>query len=281
MALHLSCGFQLFHYFLSKVIICALILYNRCNWDGGDCIIRNEEMKLEYADCQWDIHVGNIADLYCDWDLNNQECGFDGGDCIDFNNNFPDCLADDPGTVGDSICDYGYYNSNNKGEEICKMCSLLFFTNRRLMILTHILHPTNVKECGWDGGDCISSSDITALQNKFPNCTWSRFAEIGDGFCDEPANIEECGFDDGDCMVPNTFPNCNVNDTSWIGDSHCDEYYDIKECGWDLGDCHDDLSSVSSKYPNCTSFRLAEVGDGHCDAALDIEECGFDDGDCR
>ena len=117
------------------------------------------------------------------------------------------------------------------------------------------------KGCGLDGRDCLDPMDYNKLQIEFPNCNFTKFAELGDGFCDTLANNKECGYDDGECLLQNTLPNCNLNNT-FFGDGFCNDLYDTKEFSWDLGDCNFNLQNISIVvYPNCNSLRLGDIDD--------------------
>ena len=75
----------------------------------------------------------------------------------------------------------------------------------------------NTKECGWDGGDCLSFNE------KYPSCTADQKSLIGNGACDDyaPYNTKECGFDGGDCQSTKrpSDDTSNSNDDSAGGSS--------------------------------------------------------------
>ena len=87
-----------------------------CGWDGGDCIVINEELP----DCN--VSKPSLLDNgQCDGGLYNRvECAYDGGDCDFFNKEYPNCTAQSPYKIRDGKCDLEY----------------------------------NTESCGFDGGDC-------------------------------------------------------------------------------------------------------------------------------
>jgi len=230
-------------------------IYNNpeCGWDGADCDVRNDEMKSKYPMCDWFLDVGHMGDGSCHNDLNYENCGFDDGDCQEFNKKYPGCQVYLTHLIGDGKC--------------------------------HDSEEFNNKECKWDGYDCIN---VTAIQIKYPDCTWSRIAELGDDHCDIEANIEECGWDAGDCFELN-FPHCDVADLSMISDGVCDSNFTITnphanmpDCNWDGGDCNARNEEIKLKYPDCYwSIHIGNAGDDYCDFELNSPECGYDHGDCE
>ena len=81
--------------------------------------------QSKYPNCVTDDPF-RVEDGYCNIGLNTSQCDWDGGDCIgiqnDFNQIYPYCDVENPSKVGDGICEY--------------------------------MQIYNVKECGFDGGDC-------------------------------------------------------------------------------------------------------------------------------
>lgn len=93
----------------------------------------------------------------------------------------------------------------------------------------------NIRECGFDDGDCKGSPIY------FANCKVDRQVLLMNGACDGGVyNTKACEFDGGDCTAFNRdFPNCTVTDPFRVGDGTCndDDEYNIKACGFDGGDC--------------------------------------------
>ncbi len=133
----------------------------------------------------------------------------------------------------------------------------------------------NTAACGWDGGDCCSST------------------------CNSTVNFG-CGhYTPYVCLDPMaTNDICNVGVLSYVGDGVCDlvGHYNTLACGWDGGDCCPDTCGSS-----CTKYTLAckdpdsddygyvtcagaasWLGDGICDSSTgeNTAACGWDGGDC-
>ena len=100
----------------------------------------------------------------------------------------------------------------------------------------------NVKECGYDDGDC------NEFNEKYKDCSKlgrhpSELEDFGkdDNGCNHLYNTAECGYDDGLCVELNTkYPGCKVAFISDLGDDVCfpDPTYsahNTEECGWDGG----------------------------------------------
>ena len=134
-----------------------------CGFDAGDCIERNSkiaEVKAKYPDCKELQYLDIIGNGSCDtgsydiWNtnpgtmaMNTKECGWDGGDCIVAE--FPDCHAAyeskiygfNPSKIGDGVCDSGAYRNSG---------------------------GYNIKECGWDGGDCLDFEGLPDCHHRNP-----------------------------------------------------------------------------------------------------------------
>jgi len=198
-----------------------------CEWDGGDCLERNEKIKLMYPSCTFlDDAILNpqIGNGLCQSKFNIEECGWDGGDCDEYNLKYPDCKSTIPTSVGDGFCDD---------------------------LLQNGMADNNVKGCDWDGGDCNDYNDearkvYPSVYEKYPDCPPHKFygSWINDTLCDYLFNTEECGWDGGDCEYSNQlflqyFPNCTaVQYWPWYGDGVCGEILNNPECNFDGGDCN-------------------------------------------
>jgi len=206
--------------------------FEECGWDGGDCRKINDPCS-DHIECA------------------NSFCSPISSTCKDFDEEYPDCVVEDPQWIGDGICNGPAYAS---------------------------------EECGWDGGDCKKindpcsdnyecgthfcsnqSSTCVELEDEYPGCIVENLIRIGDGGCDGvPYDSEECGWDGGDCKQINDpcsghfecrssfcsprsstcvefeeeYPGCDVEIQYWVGDGKCDgSPYASEECGWDGGDC--------------------------------------------
>mmetsp|Transcript_22283 Transcript_22283/g.33997 ORF Transcript_22283/g.33997 Transcript_22283/m.33997 type:complete len:595 (-) Transcript_22283:83-1867(-) len=96
--------------------------------------------------------------------LNTIHCQFDGGDCTDFNEEYKDCKASRPYSVGDGQCDDG-----DDGDA---------FT----------------PECHYDGGDCCDKRKLLK---------YSSVEEVLGGVCNPAFNIDVCLNDYGLCSESN------------------------------------------------------------------------------
>jgi len=219
--------------------VCDGFVYNTevCGFDAGDCVLNNTNLQQQYPECL----VQNpswIGDGFClGGEYNTEQCGFDGGDCIEFNTNYPDCKVLLAGFVGDGDCDEGWEEG------------------------------INTPECKFDGGDCTDT-----------NCTAEILEYVGDGFCDGGLYLtEDCNFDDGDC------DDCHVADLTLIGNGVCDgREYNTFQCGYDGGDCFERNELIQKKYSRCVVENIGWIKDGICDGIeYATEECGRDGGDCR
>ncbi len=230
-----------------------------CGYDGGDCI----EFNAKYPDCEA-FHPYRVGDGFCHRYYNNSECGFDGGDCIgvkkEFNRKYPNCKVPDPSLIGDGKC--------NRREEF-------LFGEWRLDhygLEEYGWYDYNTKECGWDGGDCLSRNSVYIIGAL--TCNETQIAKVQNGECDEESNVYVCKWDGGDCLRERgcEFEN---NELDLIGDGHCDKQFNASRCKWDGGDC--------LRERGC-EFRIHEldlIGDGHCDKQFNTSECHFDEGDCE
>ena len=271
----------------------------KCNWDGGDCLVLNlypscaltPEQSSKLGDgicdgfpwfskkcgkdagdcngCMASENVGghDLGDGECDDKWNSAECGWDGGDCFEFHELYPGCRVPNPALIGNGDCDSNEY-----------------------------VMEYNSAACGWDGGDCIVPG--------YPECHVDHPANIGNGECDAikgydifncdklsimsgvicdkaKYNTEECGWDGGDCILYNALTNCNVSLPSFIGNGVCDgDEYNTEDCEWDGGDCLE----FNEKYPDCHVDLMHELGNGRCDGRpgdYNTILCGWEDGDCR
>jgi len=191
-----------------------------CGYDGGDCY-----------DCIviWNItDPSKIGDNVCDGgEYMSQVCSVDGGDCEEFMDTYPQCWVEQPGKIGNGICEEDYY----------------------------------YYECGFDGGDC--DTQIEAF--KLPDCNVESIFKLGNGVCDggdyatpgclndggdcdacQASNPEfigdgicdgvdymnqECNYDGGDCE------SCITKDISLIGNGICEQEHYNEGCWFDGGDC--------------------------------------------
>lgn len=244
-----------------------------CGYDGGDCI----EYNAKYSDCDAN-NPNRVGDGFCHKDLNTSECLYDGGDCIgvekEFNRKYPNCNVQNPVLIGDGNCDrrkmdfYGDYDYNTR-------------------------------ECGWDGGDCLSSN--AQYYAKYGECSETQIPKVQNGECDEESNTYYCKWDGGDCL-----PGCDLHDLNiaHIRNGICDEELNTIECLHDGGDCLEDCEisefGLCSQHGNSAGanclwgfgeclretgceFKNNElhlIGDGRCDQKFNTSECGFDKGDC-
>ena len=206
---------------------------------------------------------------------------------------YPNCKVSDLSLIGDGICDFGDYNSEQcdydggdcdrfnqivKDYPQCKARDIFRIGNGQC----DTDEEYNNEDCGYDGGDCTHP--------EYPNCFHSYLDPkdyLNDTQCDIKLNNEACGFDGGDCDFINEkgYPFCNLYSSypneqrSRLGDGICDAYINNAQCGFDAGDCN----AFREKYPGCENTDPARLGDGVCDAGDFIsftEECGYDEGDC-
>jgi hypothetical protein len=282
----------------------------RCGFDGGDC----EEFNKKYPKGCYMTDPLKVGDGQCDGGAyNTKACDFDGGDC-EFYNQFPNCKADHPSSIGNGICEYwnnmeecGFdggdcelYNSFPE----CEVRYAMAIGDGSCMNAP----PYNTAACGFDGGDCVAfnkefpgckgfphlindgeclrdnntpeckydNGDCDDFNKNYPDCD-SRFPdEVGDGICTLSNNSPECGYDGGDCDLYNSMPQCDVSQPRYLGNGYCNLSFNTVECGYDGGDCTD----FNEKYPKCKARFPSDVGNGDCDVEYNTSDCGFDGGDC-
>ncbi len=195
-----------------------------CGYDGGDCI----EFNAKYPNCHVP-HPYRVGDGFCHQHFNHSDCDFDGGDCIgvekEFNRKYPDCKVPDPSLIGDGKC--------NRREKFAPAETDIFYTVQTPNMEEYGWFDYNTKECGWDGGDCLSSN---AEYSTKGTCSETQIAKVENGECDEESNVYHCKWDGGDCLreIGCEFEN---NELDLIGDGHCDEQFNTSECHFDKGDC--------------------------------------------
>ena len=137
----------------------------------------------------------------------------------------------------------------------------------------------NVKDCGFDGGDCnqLCNNNITQF---YPNC--SMYDMFDNGICDLGCNSSYCSFDFGDCITVDvgngTYCNNDIDynltsQYSWITemiDNTTSTNVSIKV--WDSIKAENYVSSLC-----VTSW----VNDGWCDQnCRNIDSCNYDSTDC-
>ena len=253
-----------------------------CGFDGGDCCESTcgaESYQCGYVgfDCQDPEAVENLAgftgeceaafetlgDGVCHYENNLPNCAFDGGDC---------CLSTN--TTCDSTC----HCLDPEAEENQQG----LFLGECLGNITWVGDGwcdglNNVVACGFDGGDCCSSTcnadgyvcgenssfhcvDPEAVENsmEYSECQ-GDLDTSGDRRCDVDNNNQECGFDGGDCCEASN-PLCGTP-----GQSNCD--------------CLDPSGGVHALVSECGA-TLGQLGDGACDPEYNSKRCGFDGGDC-
>ena len=193
-------------------------------------------------------------------EFNTVACQFDFGDCDKFNERYPDCEVANPNKVGDGKCDpnpfTGKFMDQLTGE--CGIdggdCDSRFPVTGEKVDVIASLYPNcnagifealigngrcnvlglNIKECGWDGGDCVQYNE------DYPDCDadWPR--NIGNGRCSGKVggyDTLECKYDGGDCTAfREMYPGCLAPRPDWVGDGICnDGLYAKPECKYDGG----------------------------------------------
>eukprot|EP00979_Chaetoceros_neogracilis_P005577 scaffold1017_cov147-Chaetoceros_neogracile.AAC.1 len=134
-----------------------------CGFDEGDC----EEFNEEYSDCNVDLPY-LIENGRCDGAYNTAECGFDGGDCDEFNAMYPDCNVNLSFLIGDAICNSGAYID----------CSVAYPDMNGPIGWCNGDATYNTTECGFDGGDCVVSSEPSLSPTTFHDCDVTTFGEL-------------------------------------------------------------------------------------------------------
>jgi hypothetical protein len=261
-----------------------------CKWDGGDCI------HPDFPLCTG-IDPNNFYNNRCDPELNREECNYDNGECDLFNQQYPNCEAPEPWTLGDGECtndpqfnndgcnfdggDCIAFNAKYPGcnAEITEYVGDGYCHNDPLSY--------NSEACEFDGGDCIDFNNNTA----YATCDVFYAGSLGNGKCENMVyyerfkhNVEQCAFDGGDCVDFNQkYPECDfVLFPERVGDGVCDYGPTVgsntAECEFDGGDC----TEFNLKYPECDTYEPQKIGDGYCDwLHNNKKECDFDGGDCR
>lgn len=218
-----------------------------------------------------------VGDGICDDTTNTKKCNYDGNDCCEGTYGlcykclchltketnrieteyFPNCTIF---TIGDGRCDWWNYN----------------------------------ELCGFDGGDCATTTTTTLAPEGAKNSIWRKTCEIhlndffkgcmkplwvGDGFCDDETNDEDCNYDGGDCCTEN--PNvdyCNDCECKWINGKNifffiCFRFSILSRTvvvvfvfflknTWNLSRKYDESVFINAKTCRCHTCSLVIFGEG-------------------
>ena len=176
-----------------------------CNEDGGDC----SNFIHDYPDCNVD-EPELIGDGHCDgMPYFTEDCGMDGSDC-------ELCNIARPAWIGNGICNGGAYLSEDCSYDggDCNQCLEETGVNPIHLGDGYCDQELNTTTCGWDGFDCLDTSDPRT------QCQVEDKTKLGDGNCDGGVyNSEECQWDQGDCLKCNAI----VPDETKIGKIICEK----------------------------------------------------------
>eukprot|EP00591_Stephanopyxis_turris_P005180 CAMPEP_0195519674 /NCGR_PEP_ID=MMETSP0794_2-20130614/15243_1 /TAXON_ID=515487 /ORGANISM="Stephanopyxis turris, Strain CCMP 815" /LENGTH=180 /DNA_ID=CAMNT_0040648865 /DNA_START=141 /DNA_END=680 /DNA_ORIENTATION=- len=148
-----------------------------------------------------------LGDGHCDPSTayNSAACNWDGGDCCE-----ESCFD------GDYSCGSNDYDCQDPDFKVCSVEGSSYLGDG----YCDAVGDYNTDVCGWDGGDCCSSS-----------CVDGDVYACGDyGYtCLDPDSSDASGV-------------CEVGFESWIADGYCDTSgsYNTDACDWDGGDCCSD-----------------------------------------
>jgi len=141
---------------------------------------------------------------------------------------------------------------------------------------------TNIRECGWDGGDCPDFNEYFNL------CKVDDPSKLNDGNCnseEEMYNSIYCGYDNNDCIEHNKNKykevgvdnECNAGFPDKLNDDNCDLENNNENCNYDAGDC----DWFNEEYPSCVVEEPSLIGDRSCNGGeYNVRACGWDGGDC-
>ncbi|MBT6433587.1 MAG: hypothetical protein HOK28_10870 [Deltaproteobacteria bacterium] len=226
-----------------------------CNNNGGSW--GSESECIDY----WN------SDGWCDPENNSEVCGWDGGDCC-------------PSTCEDTefICgDYGWYCEDPAACENTGECDPVEngqgdsydYPDSGCIdnwVADGWCDPeNNNEECGWDGGDCCSST-----------CEDSDYICGHYGWdCEDPTACENTGECD---PTENTDSDSEPNNSF---DEWCEQFPEIcdtiDDCEQFPEECGDNGNSGDVAESDCSDYWS---GDGWCDPSNNTETCGWDGGDC-
>jgi len=217
-----------------------------------------------------------VGDGHCDTtgEYNTISCGWDGGDCCE-----DSCISSDSYTCGTNS-----YDCKDPEFSTCSVDGSSFLGDG----YCDSVGGYNTAVCGWDGGDCCSSScedsaEYTCGEYGYtcldPDSSDSAsVCEVGfnswlaDGYCDASGdyNTQACDWDGGDCCAST----CGFNITATTFD--CDESADAQVC----------LDPTAAEYvpAECAVAQETFIGDGFCDGFgygnYNTLACDWDGGDC-
>ena len=201
--------------------------------------------------------IDRIGDGVCNGGIYNSErCNYDGDVCSVCNR-----VVDNFRRIGDGVCDGGKYNSatfsNGRGDCDEKINQTIEDGQCDKFIV-------EIKECNFDGGDCVAYLEILEYYGKFENGEF-------DG---QNYNSAICNYDDDDFE-------------KFYKYAMFLDYYRIKIIGegvYDLSIAYcNECNLDGGDYNDCNDLviKFERVGDGICDGgSYDSEECKYDGGDC-
>jgi len=275
-----------------------------CGWDGGDCCNSTcvddlytcgvvgfnckDPNATDYNDGECTAAGEGVGDGYCDvysysndLHLNKALCNWDGGDC---------CPSTCEGTCNHLVFDCLDPNATDFGtKSACEAPNPAWLADGYCDHDTVESDVYNTMVCGWDGGDCCSSTcvdgefscgsstyvcrDTNASDYVNPdNCSVTFVHFLGDGYCDYSIyNVASCDWDGGDCC----------EDTCADGDYYCGTN-NFDECLDPSSSLFVTASADTEIGENCIIQYPSYIGDAYCDhnAGYNTMACNWDGGDC-
>ena len=231
-----------------------------------------------------------VGDGFCDAVYNTADCNFDGGDCC-----ADTCTA--PSNCGTTV--YACLDPASAYNNSCTGSASALAQLGDGECVGFSFGALNTAICGWDGGDCCSTSCNGTCEHNIMDCldpTYSR--GVGTGSCQPTEDVATpcvTGHSSTTTAGKADFCACSA-DCVWIGDC-CTDYKFY--CGQgspssttttmastttttvaSTPSTTQQASTTTYSPVECVVYVESFIGDGFCDSDYNSAACGWDDGDC-